>query len=536
MEPAQILTHLARILSLRRQEQPNQPYHLLLTSTLSLTPQVQRQISSSERWNDFRHYMHQFGRMDRMLTLKILEQSNQHTSGYQSLARLILQGYFSTILTTNIDSHLEQALIQEGLSTHNLQLLIPDRDKDDYIVQELERRDKGIQIVKLHGSLHDQAVPESFPDFFEIRQTLRESIARYLQQDIIIVGSLEQDMDILRALSMYTRQNSTYYVLDHPPAGDDQLVALLEARGKNPDTYTIAGEAITFDSFFNTLEDLLANQDANPRTETVSTTYKIKRPAPIKASSEDRLKADILLVTVTETETLAVLVAVKEQVGTVYQRKFRNNQTYYDLGLINGAQVFLVRSTMGSGGPDGSTLTINEAIGALQPSAVIMVGIAFGLQERKQQIGDILVSQKLRGYEMQRYGTSKDGLQTPVIIPRGDLVPASPMLLDRVESGKLDWPGAPVHSGVILSGEKLVDNKSLRDQLLQLEPEAIGGEMEGEGLYAVAYRNRIHWLLVKAICDWADGNKARGKDKKQKLAAKNAADFILHILQKTRLI
>ena len=40
--------------------------------------------------------------------------------------------------------------------------------------------------------------------------------------------------------------------------------------------------------------------------------------------------------------------------------------------------------------------------------------------------------------------------------------------------------------------------------------------MEGTGVYAAAYRNKVDWILVKAICDWADGNKDQEKEVRQK--------------------
>jgi nucleoside phosphorylase/mRNA-degrading endonuclease RelE of RelBE toxin-antitoxin system len=196
-------------------------------------------------------------------------------------------------------------------------------------------------------------------------------------------------------------------------------------------------------------------------------------------------------------------------------------------------------------------LTVLEGIRALAPSSVIMVGIAFGVDADKQRIGDILVSQQLRSYELQRYGTADDG--KPTIILRGDRVTASAKLLDRFRSGVFDWPGRRgrwgkrVHFGTILSGQTLVDNVDFRDQLRELEPEAIGGEMEGVGLYTAAQTAKVDWILVKAICDWADGNKSgekvvvsndkvsrkiSTKDRDQKNAANNAAQFIMHILQK----
>jgi len=46
-----------------------------------------------------------------------------------------------------------------------------------------------------------------------------------------------------------------------------------------------------------------------------------------------------------------------------------------------------------------------------------MVGIAFGMHEDKQAIGDILVSENLRRYELQRVGTKR---RQAKIILRGD--------------------------------------------------------------------------------------------------------------------
>jgi len=41
----------------------------------------------------------------------------------------------------------------------------------------------------------------------------------------------------------------------------------------------------------------------------------------------------------------------------------------------------------------------------------------------------------------------------------------------------------------------------------------------------------VDWILVKAICDWADSNKAQDKDARQQTAAQNAAAFVLEALQ-----
>ncbi|MCI0354486.1 MAG: hypothetical protein L0099_05515, partial [Acidobacteria bacterium] len=203
---------------------------------------------------------------------------------------------------------------------------------------------------------------------------------------------------------------------------------------------------------------------------------------------------------------------------------------YRDLGEVNSARVFTALSEMGSGGPGGSQEAVRKGIEALRPSAVIMVGIAFGINEQKQAIGDILVSRQLWLYDLQRVGKEQ-------IIPRGDKPHASTRLINRCQDADVSWDeiNGQVRFGLVLTGEKLVDNLDYREQLRQFEPEAIGGEMEGAGLYVACQDSRVDWILVKAICDWADGHKAQDKDQRQYEAARNAARFVLHVLEQAPL-
>jgi|GEM_PF-6990164 len=157
-----------------------------------------------------------------------------------------------------------------------------------------------------------------------------------------------------------------------------------------------------------------------------------------------------------------------------------------------------------------------------------MVGIAFGVNKQKQSIGDILVTEQLCLYDLQRVGT-QDGQDE--IILRGDKPHASSWLINHFKSADLQWDGAKVHFGALLTGDKLVDNIDYCDRLSNLESEAIGGEMEGAGLYVACQHKKVDWILVKGICDWADGHKSQDKESRQKTAASNAAAFVLHCLE-----
>ncbi|MCP4699107.1 MAG: hypothetical protein GY862_19980 [Gammaproteobacteria bacterium] len=233
---------------------------------------------------------------------------------------------------------------------------------------------------------------------------------------------------------------------------------------------------------------------------------------------------NLLIVTVTKQEARAVLESFCGSASRETTRKFIGAKTYHDLGVHGGAPVFMVQSETGSATPGGALLTVNQAIRDLQPQAIIMCGIAFGLDPQRQRLGEILIAKQIQAYESAKADGQRGWMA------RGDRVTASSRLLDRFRGGDIYWDDeeAKTRFGLVLSGEKLVNDADFRDALLRQEPEAIGGEMEGVGLYAAARDAGVEWILVKAICDWADGDK---DDKAQATAARNAARFVLHTVQ-----
>lgn len=240
------------------------------------------------------------------------------------------------------------------------------------------------------------------------------------------------------------------------------------------------------------------------------------------------VRADVLLVTATKVETKAVLNAFGME-GRQTDPRSIDGRVYFNLGTVNGTRVMMTQSEMGASGLGASQQAVDKGIVALAPSAVIMVGIAFGINEEKQRIGDVLVTEQLRPYELQRVGTTKRGRIQ--IVLRDDKPHASPGLLNLFRSAEVTWEGAEVRFGTVLSGAKLVDNLDFREQLRAFEPEAIGGDMEGSGLYVACHARKVDWILVKAICDFADGQKGKEKAERQALAARNAAAYVYHALQ-----
>jgi nucleoside phosphorylase len=229
---------------------------------------------------------------------------------------------------------------------------------------------------------------------------------------------------------------------------------------------------------------------------------------------------------VNEVETNAVRYEL-ERVGHVGRLHHGEVNSYYLYGPINGAMVAHVQGGMGSTGQNGSTLTVADAIRELRPGSVIAVGVAFGIHEVAQPIGQLLLSARLTNYEKVKVTTDRNGGQ--IILERGGSAECSARLIGRFRAARLEDIGIDVKAGEILSGEKLVDDDSFKSALVARFPEAIGGEMEGTGLLAASNRESVEWLVAKAVCDYA-ANKSHNKQERQRIAAETSARAVAAVL------
>ena len=205
--------------------------------------------------------------------------------------------------------------------------------------------------------------------------------------------------------------------------------------------------------------------------------------------------------------------------------------TYDELDEVGGFRVIHGHSSRQ--GPLEAQLSAADAIDHWNPEVLIAVGIAFGVNEEKHHIGDVLVSKEVLDYESAR--VEPDGTFTH----RGRTFSTSRELANRVSNLDLrrervrDLP--TIHMGTIVSGAKLVDNKEYRDNLASLHSTVIGGEMEGSGILTACADTKVDVIVIKAICDWAANKNNPSKDDDQKKASKNAAIVARAILERGHL-
>lgn len=239
--------------------------------------------------------------------------------------------------------------------------------------------------------------------------------------------------------------------------------------------------------------------------------------------NEQQVEIALIVATSIELDTALDFLMPYEEDQEIY--KIQENENTYYCGLFGVYSTVIVKSnSMGSIGLGASLQTTSTVIEIFKPKAVIMGGIAFGKDPKKQNFGDILISDSIISYDPTR--RNKDGN----ITYRGAKPNTSITLFNRfsqINEYTVFFDGADkkvaLFRGPLLSGEILIDNQKFKDELTKKFPDAIGGEMEGAGVYAACQKNNIPWIIIKSICDWGDGE----KDKTQQgLAAFTSLSFI----------
>ena len=163
-----------------------------------------------------------------------------------------------------------------------------------------------------------------------------------------------------------------------------------------------------------------------------------------------------------------------------------------------------------------------------------MVGIAAATDPRKIKLGDIVIGKSVWYYEHGK------------VTPQGtksqpEMMPADAGLLQHF-TGLEDWDGQAgvarpdgtevmpkVHQGVIASGEKVIADTGVRDEIASGHRKIIAIAMEEYGFSRAIWQSieRVQHLVIRGICD--DGSPAKS-DQWHSYAAATAAAFARHFL------
>jgi nucleoside phosphorylase len=156
---------------------------------------------------------------------------------------------------------------------------------------------------------------------------------------------------------------------------------------------------------------------------------------------------------------------------------------------------------------------VGDAIRRWRPKFIILVGIAGGLAKAGVSVGDVLISEQIADYELQKLTPKKTQIRWSVHRANPRMLGAAKQL--RPE----DWrplirAARPVpgesrrHAGPICTGDKVIANR-LMNQYRDVWTKLIGVEMEAGGAASGAFQapEAPGFFMVRGVSDLADAKK-----------------------------
>lgn len=247
-------------------------------------------------------------------------------------------------------------------------------------------------------------------------------------------------------------------------------------------------------------------------------------------------RTDVLIVTSAEIERRSVLSRLVPLKGEAALLVGSRKNVTYRVGQFGRYAAAHVHTTQGPDGRHGATLTVSQALDGCDFKACFVIGIAFGFDRKTQRLGDVLIAEQVQPYEHAKIEGHAETYK-----PRGAAMPCGAVLSERFRNRMSDWSRSravtqvALQQGTVLSGAKLVNSKPFRDRLYERfkDLKLVGGEMEGHAAYAAAQLDATEVILVKGICDWADGDKS---DRAQSFAMDMAVDACHFLLSKPNVL
>jgi nucleoside phosphorylase len=241
-------------------------------------------------------------------------------------------------------------------------------------------------------------------------------------------------------------------------------------------------------------------------------------------------KSRVLIMVASALENRAMLAAVAAVNGVTPRPWYGGPHTVFRLGTVSAAEVLVTHCGQGSLGPGASTLTAQSVLDQVRPDYLILAGIGYGLMPDEQHLGDVMVSTQMRVMDHKEVIDVPVPGGLPAEFQRGPRPDASVTLVDRARTAEvLGWHGPTVHFGPMLAMNVRVSSQILHRRLRESDPDAIGGEMEGSGIYAAGAKGKVDWIVIKGISDW--GN----RDGNARKAARSAARFVVHMIESSGL-
>jgi adenosylhomocysteine nucleosidase len=249
----------------------------------------------------------------------------------------------------------------------------------------------------------------------------------------------------------------------------------------------------------------------------------------------DEFPANLLLIFYATSRERDQLRLSAKGLGLLFQEKRHSALgKYHKIGDVGDFHVIAARTQIGPFGYEGSASRGISFKNGTPATAIVQVGMAFGIDQERQRPGDVLLSTSLIPYDRKIIRPGDDDYE--IDYSKAARQPSRPSMLQLLlgEAEREDWEFA-IHAGAILSGGSNIYSSKYRDELVNSlqsgSDPIVGGEMEGIGLLSISPRDDPAWILVKGISDFADREPNHEETNPAwDQACRNAATFLLKSL------
>lgn len=248
---------------------------------------------------------------------------------------------------------------------------------------------------------------------------------------------------------------------------------------------------------------------------------------------------------------IMIITANEIEKTSLFAYAYKHNKTpFVQIGMKDTVYTFFAFSAMvvthveinaGSYSHGGSAEVIKKIMKRAKPNIVILLGVAFGCDPIKTELGDVLV-----GRQHFSYDKSSKISNGNLSIKNLHVEEPDEYMLNRFKSLIITEDNIngdfnkqfQVVFGNMITGEFVVDSIDFREMIFKPFEAfgVIGGEMEAKGAFAeIRKYKKSHCILIKGICDWGAGKNEQieddnPKNKLQTYAALNACKVCYQLL------
>jgi nucleoside phosphorylase/CheY-like chemotaxis protein len=241
---------------------------------------------------------------------------------------------------------------------------------------------------------------------------------------------------------------------------------------------------------------------------------------------------DFAIITAIEIERKAVCKAF----GLTEDNRVKKESRVYWRGRLNlkdGESYEIVVAQLPDMANVDAALLTSDTIHHWHPASMFMVGIA-GAASEEEKLGDLILGSSVYYYERGKEkldGNKPEPYMYPCDATLWSRVTTLPEWTARISVKRPDSIGERpnICQGVIASGERVVADAAVRDEIAAGQRKIRAIEMEGYGFSKATWQSfdQVRHLVIRAICDRADSSKNK---EWHSYAAAVAAGFTKHFL------